>query len=333
MRKIVETKSFILDRPLYITWRYYVKRILLPFFDLLYRFVLKMNRPLKTKKKYNVSLCGIFKDEAANLTEWIEYHKLVGVEHFYLYNNFSCDDYFKVLEPYIEKGLVTLTDWPLQQGQMKAYENCINVYGSESQWISFLDIDEFFVPCQETSLNTWLKKFEKYHCVLVYWKMFGTSGRVQHDPKKLITEQYTVCWPKLDNIGKVFWNTNYAIADYASMHIMYGLFKVFKYSLLIPPVNQFGKFVRWDIHRVGAKHSGDVAIQINHYWSKSYEDMVIKKFNRGDAFFGDEIPTRNISTFLLHEHQNKSVDYKIYRFLIELKIAMGMMCDIRNDGK
>lgn len=137
MRKIVETKSFILDRPLYKTWRYYVKRILLPFLDLLYRFVLEMNRPLKTKKKYNVSLCAIFKDEAANLTEWIEYHKIVGVEHFYLYNNFSCDDYCKVLEPYIEKGLVTLIDWPFKQGQMKAYENCVNVYGSESQWDFF----------------------------------------------------------------------------------------------------------------------------------------------------------------------------------------------------
>ena len=31
-------------------------------------------------KKYRISLCGIFKNEASFLKEWIEFHEMIGVE-------------------------------------------------------------------------------------------------------------------------------------------------------------------------------------------------------------------------------------------------------------
>ena len=37
-------------------------------------------------KKHQLSICAIFKNEAKFLKEWIEYHRLVGVDHFYLYD-------------------------------------------------------------------------------------------------------------------------------------------------------------------------------------------------------------------------------------------------------
>lgn len=39
--------------------------------------------------QYELAICAIFQDEAAYLKEWIEFHKLVGVQHFYLYNHAS----------------------------------------------------------------------------------------------------------------------------------------------------------------------------------------------------------------------------------------------------
>lgn len=30
-----------------------------------------------------LAVCAIFRDEAPYLAEWIEFHRLVGVEHFY----------------------------------------------------------------------------------------------------------------------------------------------------------------------------------------------------------------------------------------------------------
>ena len=49
----------------------------------------------KRTMKYSVSLCLIFKNEAPFLKEWLDYHLTVGVDHFYLYNNNSDDDFMR----------------------------------------------------------------------------------------------------------------------------------------------------------------------------------------------------------------------------------------------
>ena len=36
------------------------------------------------ERQYKVSIGAIFKNEALYLKEWIEFHRIVGVEHFYL---------------------------------------------------------------------------------------------------------------------------------------------------------------------------------------------------------------------------------------------------------
>src|SRR5437016_521510 len=74
-------------------------------------------------KKYNLSICTIFKNEAPYLKEWIEYHKLVGVDHFYLYNNLSLDAFRRILAPYIKDELVTLIQWPDHLGPMAYIED------------------------------------------------------------------------------------------------------------------------------------------------------------------------------------------------------------------
>lgn len=38
-------------------------------------------------KPVYLSICAIFKDEAPYLPEWIEFHRSVGVERFFLYDN------------------------------------------------------------------------------------------------------------------------------------------------------------------------------------------------------------------------------------------------------
>ena len=56
-------------------------------------------------KKYYISICAIFKNEGHNLKEWIEYHKLIGIDHIYLYNNFSDDNYHETLLQYMNLGV------------------------------------------------------------------------------------------------------------------------------------------------------------------------------------------------------------------------------------
>mgnify|MGYP002617198365 CR=1 FL=1 len=86
------------------------------------------------ERQYKVSIGAIFKNEALYLKEWIEFHRIVGVEHFYLYNNNSDDNYREVLEPYIKRNIVTLVDWPKNQAQIEAYKDCISMQKKRAGW-------------------------------------------------------------------------------------------------------------------------------------------------------------------------------------------------------
>lgn len=57
-----------------------------------------------------LSICMIFRDEAPYLKEWIEFHRLAGVDHFDLCNHRNQDNYLDVLTPYMKKGVVELTE-------------------------------------------------------------------------------------------------------------------------------------------------------------------------------------------------------------------------------
>ena len=77
-----ENKHFIFDRPITLNVKYYIKRIIYFFYAGLCHIVLFFRRKRKDEKKYQVSICAIFKNEAKYLKEWIEFHKIIGVEHF-----------------------------------------------------------------------------------------------------------------------------------------------------------------------------------------------------------------------------------------------------------
>jgi hypothetical protein len=48
------------------------------------------------------------------LRQWIEYHRLLGVEHFYIYDNGSEDAILPRLHRYMAAGIVTYILWPFK---------------------------------------------------------------------------------------------------------------------------------------------------------------------------------------------------------------------------
>ena len=156
-----------------------------------------------TYAEYSLSLCAIFKNEAPHLREWIEFHRIQGVEHFFLYNNQSEDAFAEVLQPYLEQNVATLIDWPFSQMarnghewvkiQKAAYMDAIQQYGETSQWMGFLDIDEFlFCPSGE-SLPSFLSRYEEFGGVGVNWLMFGTSALEEIPQGSSMIEALTRC--------------------------------------------------------------------------------------------------------------------------------------------
>ena len=111
---------------------------------------------------------------------------MVGVEHFYLYNNNSTDDYQAALAPYIRDGLVTLHEWPHIPAAPGADEHCVEHYGREARWIAFLDDDEFLFPVKVGTLAEALEPYKTHPAVAVYWVMFGSNGH-QKRPEGLVS--------------------------------------------------------------------------------------------------------------------------------------------------
>ena len=285
-------------------------------------FIRLFFRSREEQKKYYVSVCAIFKNEAPFIKEWIEFHSLIGIEHFYMYNNNSEDNYKNILEPYIEKGIVTLIEWPYEQGQIKAYKNFYDQFRQETQWVSFLDLDEFICPKFEFYIMDWIKSYERYPVILIYWKMFGTSGKMNHDFSKLVTEQYTVSWDYLYNTGKCIINTDYEIAEFnASVHHCTKVYYPISFFYLkLHPINVSKVFINQFKYILGLNVIGLDSIQINHYWSKAWDIYNKKRFGT-DVYFKKN-PKQDISYFIAHEKNNRTCDYTIFRYLIQLKHNM-----------
>lgn len=316
--KKISTKYFILDKNETSKPKEGIKFVLNCAKAFYYKLRMNMIRVESTPKQYKVSVCAIFKNEAPYLKEWIEFNRIVGVEHFYLYNNNSEDNYEEIIAPYIKKGLVTLVQWPKNQAQMECYNDCISRYSEQTQWLGFIDIDEFIVPIEKNSIYEILQPFEKNRgAVKLYWKMFGTSGLLERNLDTLVTEKFSVSWPKYYSVGKCFYNTNFDFdGTFKENNCLHHLFWANYRGLNIPPVNVQDKvcFEYYDCTK-GNTHS----MQLNHYFTKSFKEYGTKKA-KGDVYF--EINPHDEEYFYLHEMENTSVDCSAYKFLIKLKLAM-----------
>lgn len=97
---------------------------------------------------YELSVCSATsRASRKHLVEWIEYHALQGVDHFYLYDTASHGQgqgrLQHVLQDYVSKGAVTVVPWP--------YDNCMHgmASGRNVGWATSLNPvlgPKFFQP-------------------------------------------------------------------------------------------------------------------------------------------------------------------------------------------
>jgi hypothetical protein len=161
----------------------------------------EMTEQSNVEKKYKLSVCALFKNEAPYLKEWLEYHRMVGVDHFYLYDNGSKDRLFEVLAPYIKEGVVTLTRWLDRVGnrdgenaelwvfstQLPAYGHAVKYFAvNESEWLVFLDVDEFMVPVAANSVKEILECYHEYPGVELTSDFFDASNEDPLSKKELL---------------------------------------------------------------------------------------------------------------------------------------------------
>ena len=157
--------------------------------------------------KYYLSVYCRFRDEARWLREWIEYHLLVGVQHFYMMDHLSVDFPQGVLEPYIQRGQVTLVSWeqelpPPSSGKdhsrvfVDMGNSVLARFRHETKWLAVIDSDEFLVPAPTLRLTQVLAMYEQHAAVAINWQLFGTNNVQKISEGSLLLESLTKRAPR-----------------------------------------------------------------------------------------------------------------------------------------
>ena len=95
---------------------------------------------------HDLAIVAIMKNEAPYLKEWLDYHLLAGVDHFYIYDNESPDNQREVAEPYVKAGLVDYFHAPGKAMQCAAYNDAVKRFKFQARYMAFIDGDEFIYP-------------------------------------------------------------------------------------------------------------------------------------------------------------------------------------------
>lgn len=95
---------------------------------------------------HDLAVVAILKNEAPYLQEWLDYHLIAGVKHFYLYDNESPDNQAEVVKPYVAAGLVDYIPAPGKVMQMQTYNDAVKRFKFHCRYMAFIDGDEFIYP-------------------------------------------------------------------------------------------------------------------------------------------------------------------------------------------
>ena len=145
---------------------------------------------------YDLAVVAILKDEGHYIKEWLDYHLLAGVDHFYLYDNDSTDDYAEIIAPYVNAGLVTSEKISGGSAQYAAYTFAVRDYRFLCRYMAFIDLDEFIYPKNTTdtitaTLDKILGKFPAASGVAINWQLYGSNGAKTADYSNGVLERFT----------------------------------------------------------------------------------------------------------------------------------------------
>lgn len=252
---------------------------------------------------------AIFKNEGPYVLEWVAFHRVLGIEHFFIADNNSSDETTVLLAALARAGIVHHLPFPSVPGQPPqplAYEEILRRHHAEADWIAFLDADEFLLPAPpHRSLPEAIAALDPgpdVGAIAVNWAVYGSSGLKEAAAQPVI-ERFS---RRAEATHPV--NRHYKSILRPGAHA--GKIQNPHYFPLKPgfrSVHADGAEVT-DVPNSSKGLSTRIVwdpIRINHYVIKSWDEFYYRKRARGRAMRSDQL--RDETFFNVHD-RNEVVD-------------------------
>lgn len=231
---------------------------------------------IPSKYEADVGVTVIIKNEAPYIREWIEFHKLVGVGKFFIYDNGSTDNIKEILQPYIDTKEVVYTYLPGEKQQIPAYRMSIKHNRHKVKYMAFIDADEYILPLKHKTIIEFINYLEnkighKIDSVGINWLIHGFNGHYTK-PRGLVCENFTKC----DKNAIEF---NEQIKSIVNPRFVAGIHHP---HFFIHPVG--AKIINTKGENITGFRVEPILddIIIHHYWTKSFEEYQ-ERINKGKA--------------------------------------------------
>ena len=233
-----------------------------------------------------VALVCIAKNEDNYIQEWIDYHKKLGYDDIFIYQN---NWRYQIEEPNVIK-----IEYDGEVRQVPAYNDFIQKNKTNYDWVSFFDVDEFLVLKKHKNIKEFIQDYQDFDGIGVNWVLFGDNNLTG------VTDEYSV----IKRFTKRQLGVNEHIKSMIKLtdDVIMGVHAPSNKMLCNTNKELFsGSFNR---------NTLDDIAQINHYFSKTREEF-IEKINRGRS---DTYQKRTIDEFDAH-NINEIEDVTALKFI------------------
>lgn len=213
-------------------------------------------------KQYGLTAALLIRDENEYLPEWLAWNAAQGVEHFYLYDDSRESSVADVLGDYAP--MCTVRDAKRYQYhlQFETYIDALRRFGHETEWMAFIDTDEFLRSVDETPVTGILDSMpDNAAAVLCPWVVYNANGQMAKT-SAAVRERFTqpVEWP----LSNPNWKSivRPALVQTMAAH---------------SPIRISDGAVLVDAHGVKVEDKYDLPadkLVVDHYYTKSYEEWV-----------------------------------------------------------
>lgn len=251
-----------------------------------------------------IAICAIIKQENLYLREWVEYHKKLGFDKIFLYDNNNVNGEYphQVIGDYIMDGyvkvhnvrgfpfVISLSGGARMGLQSTVYNKCRIENKKEYDWMAFIDVDEFITIGKDEPQDIHLI-FEKYgyadngfEQVLMSWYTIGSGGKTHYEDRpvqeRFIEHKDIEDTKECKTTMSDYWVKSIVKTDIpddklfklGNEHSVDDLYSCSEYGLYIP-LNNIGECCRltYFLHNI---------LYVRHYFSKSLWEHISRRVMR-----------------------------------------------------